>query len=303
MLTDAHCHPFDLLKYLPGAEEERRRMGIVCAASAWNREQFEYHEGLSPGAASLTGARSETGIPPSGDIPQEGAAPRAGVPPPVIPCFGLHPQLPASLAAGPGMMDVLKEGEQLLEKLAGEGRLGAIGESGFDLYDAKHRNFEEVQERLFRRHLEIARRYDLPLIFHVRRAMHKIFSYTRELKFPPSVIFHSWSGTLEEGEALLRRGVNAFFSFGTVILKNHREAMRCAARLAPERLLLETDAPYQPLRGGAFSSWADLPLIRDAMATLRNEAGRPCASPGEVETAAAANFFRALRLNLASPPI
>jgi TatD DNase family protein len=129
--------------------------------------------------------------------------------------------------------------------------------------------------------------------------MHRIFPYTGELKSLPAVIFHSWSGTLGEGEALLRRGINAFFSFGTVILKNHREAMRCAARFAPERLLLETDAPYQPLRGRVFSSWADLPLIRDTMAALRKEAESPRTSPEEVEAAVEANFFRAFML---SPP-
>jgi TatD DNase family protein len=287
MLTDAHCHPFDLLKYLSGAEEERMGMGVACAASSWNREQFEYHEGLVMGAAS----------PQGGGTPEGGSMPQGGGTPPVIPCFGLHPQLPASLVAAPGMVKILKEGEALLEELAKEGRLGAVGESGFDLYDERYRRLEEVQDQIFRRHLEVALRYGLPLVFHVRRAMHKIFSCAGELKSLPSVIFHSWSGTLVEGEALLRRGVNAFFSFGTVILKNHREAMRCAARLTPERLLLETDAPYQPLRGKAFSSWADLSLIRDALAALRKEAGSPCASPDEVEAVTAANFFRAFMLN------
>ncbi|MDR2110748.1 MAG: hydrolase TatD, partial [Spirochaetaceae bacterium] len=77
MLTDAHCHPWDLLKRLPGAEEERRVFAVFCAASAWNREQFEYHEGLARNALA------------------EGAAP-------VARCFAVHPQLPAETKAGSG---------------------------------------------------------------------------------------------------------------------------------------------------------------------------------------------------------
>ncbi|MCL2602306.1 MAG: TatD family hydrolase, partial [Treponema sp.] len=151
---------------------------------------------------------------------------------------------------------------------------------------------EAAQDEFFARHLDAALQYRLPIVLHVRRALHKIFPYTRELKKLPAVVFHSWPGTAAEGEALVRRGINAFFSFGTTILNNHRAAMHCAARFPPDRILLETDAPYQPLRGTPFSSWRDLPQICAAIATLRTQAASPAATSEEVQSATTANFFR-----------
>jgi len=210
-------------------------------------------------------------------------------------CFALHPQLaPAFLENRnpPGEKFSLNAGLQLLQSLAAEGRLQAVGETGFDLYDAQFKAAEKIQDEVFAPHLETALRYGLPMVLHVRRAMRKIFPFAGDLKKLPAVVFHSWPGTRGEGEALLKRGINAYFSFGTVVLKNHKEAMACAARLPPERLLLETDAPYQPLRGKSFSSWCDLDAICNTIAALRKEAGTQCSSAEELEELTTANFFK-----------
>jgi TatD DNase family protein len=194
---------------------------------------------------------------------------------------------------GPGRFRPLLE---LLEQLAAGGRLSAVGEAGFDLYGPEFRAAEELQNSIFSFQLEIARRYELPMVIHVRRAMHKIFACSGELKKLPALIFHSWSGTAGEGEALLRRGINAYFSFGTVILLNHKEARRCCALFPPDRLLTETDAPYQPLRGRDFSRWADLPLILKGMAELRNEGPERSAgyiTAEDMEKTVDGNFRRA----------
>ena len=270
MMTDAHCHPWDLLEKLPDAEGERRKSGIVAAASSWNLEQFEYHEALAKKAI-------------------ESGSPR------LFCCFALHPQLSPFFTEKPetGIEGYsLSAGLELLQSLGAAGRLDAVGETGFDLYDEKFRLRESIQDEMFVCHLETALKYGLPLVVHVRRAMFKIFPFTRELKKLPAVVFHSWPGTRGEGEALLRRGINAFFSFGTVILKNHKEAIKSAAFFPPDRILLETDAPYQPLRGKSFSSWQDLELICSCLAALRKEAGSVCASEEELREMIRANFFQ-----------
>jgi TatD DNase family protein len=261
MITDVHCHPWDLNEYLPGAENERRETGTAAAASSWNLEQFAYNEGLAKKAIADGG-------------------------PPLYCCFALHPQL-SSDASFP-----IREGLELLESLGAEGRLDAVGETGFDLYAEEYRAGEKIQDEIFIRHLEAALRYGLPVILHVRRAMHKIFPFTGELKKLPAVIFHSWPGTGGEGEALLRRGVNAFFSFGTTVLKNHRKAMASAAFFPADRILFETDAPYQPLRGKTFSSWRDLDAICLGIAALRKEAGSSCSNYEELKEQTSENFFR-----------
>ncbi|MDR3139903.1 MAG: TatD family hydrolase, partial [Treponema sp.] len=251
----------------PGAEGELRRLGAACAASSGNRRDFSYHEGLA----------------------REGRLP-------LILCFAVHPQLPAAeirpvLSERPGFSS--RDSLALLNSLATENRLDAVGETGFDLYNDLYRATESVQEKLFAVHLEIALAKGLPLVLHVRRAMHKIFALTGELKGLPALIFHSYSGTQGEARSLLKRGINAYFSFGAVIAKNHKEARRCCALLPAERILLETDAPYQPLQGASFSRWADLPVILSAAARLREEAGSPCSSPAALEAAVEANFFAA----------
>jgi TatD DNase family protein len=185
----------------------------------------------------------------------------------------------------------------VLENLAGQGRLAAVGETGFDLFNADYRETEKVQDELFAVHLETALRFGLPLVLHVRRAMHKVFARAKDLAKCRAVVFHSWPGAAAEGEALLKRGINAFFSFGTVILLNHREAMRCCATFPLDRLLSETDAPYQPLRGKAFSGPEALPRIIEAASSLRREAGTDGAEPGELEQRIAANFFAAFGIS------
>jgi TatD DNase family protein len=166
-----------------------------------------------------------------------------------------------------------------------------VGESGFDLYNRSFQDTEAEQEALFAAQLEIALRYSLPLVLHIRKAMHKVFAHASSLKKLPAVVLHSYSGTFREAGDLLKRGVNAFYSFGTTLLLNHREAMRSCALLPAERLLLETDAPYQPLRGRAYSAWADMAAILTAAAALRAGAGSPCGDPEELEAVTDGNFF------------
>jgi TatD DNase family protein len=259
--TDAHCHPRDLLDFENRAEEERRETGTAAAASAWNREQFEYQEGLAKKAG------------------EDGA-------PPLFRCFALHPQLSAEKNFS------LSRGFELLYSLAAEARLDAVGETGFDLYDEKFKTAESIQDDMFICHLETALRWDLPVILHLRKAMHKIFPFIKQLKKLPAVVFHSWPGTRGEAEAVLKKGIDAYFSFGTAVLKNHREAIASAGILPADRILLETDAPYQPLRGKKYSTWRDLSQICLCIASLRKDTGSPCANPEELEEQTAKNFFR-----------
>ena len=245
MLVDVHCHPYDLTRVFPESEKERRRLGVIAAASACGAEEFAHNETLAHNAAA------------------DGVVQ-------LLPCFAVHPQ---QFAANNQQLSLNGEQLTMLDKLTSEGRIAAVGECGFDLYNAAFRETEALQDHAFAAHLEIALRYDLPVILHVRRAMHKIFSVTKNLAKCKAVIFHSWSGTVEEGRALLRRGINVYFSFGNVITLNHKQAIRSCTLLPIERLLTETDAPYQPPRGQAYSQWSNLPRILETAAVIRNETG------------------------------
>ena len=264
MLTDAHCHPYDLVSISPAAEDERKKLGIICAASASSLEEFEYCEQL----------------------------------PQTLPCFAVHPQMPA---AQNNFEEKIDELLNLLEKLAGQGRLAAIGETGFDCFNTAFRDTEKLQEQLFSAHIETALRYDLPVVIHVRRAMNKIFAHSKTLKKCKAVIFHSWSGTMEEGLALLRHGINAYFSFGNTIMMNHKKAMRCCATFPIDRILSETDAPYQPLQAKEFSTYADILKVLEAITYLRqNESGQRI-SLKELENIIEMNFNVSLSTGTGKP--
>ncbi|MDR3276612.1 MAG: TatD family hydrolase [Treponema sp.] len=270
MASDAHAHPADLARLFPGAEEERRRLGIPCAASAWNRADFEFHEALAyylQFRSNSLGSKELREI-AKGSVGNEVATVNVKlISASLVCCFAVHPQLPAVDPDG------ARRHLDTLESLARAGRLAAVGETGFDLYNEAYRDTEAVQDELFQAHLETALKYGLPLVLHLRRAMHKVFARSRDLKKVRAVVFHAYPGTPAEGEALLRRGVNAYFSFGTSIILNHRTAMAAAATLPTDRLLTETDAPYQPLRGAAFSRYADLGAVLEGLSALRGGEG------------------------------
>jgi len=242
MLTDAHCHPFDR-EQLTGNSEQG--IGVLAAASACSQEEFTFNEELAHNAAAPTQ---------------------------LLLCFGVHPQLPAvRIADGGGFSALELEGSLgFLNALASAGRLSAVGECGFDLFNTAYRETEYLQDRIFSAHVEISLRYDLPMVLHVRRAVHKIFALTKTLRKCRALIFHSWQGTLEDAKSILNHGVNAYFSFGNTIMLNHKKAVKCCALLPAERILTETDAPYQPRRGEKYSGWADLPFIIETAAALRN---------------------------------
>ncbi len=204
-------------------------------------------------------------------------------------CFGVHPQLPRN-------RELTLQTERLcrfLQELAERKRLDAIGETGFDHFDASYSLTSGVQKELFLLHLHTAMECQLPIVLHIRKAMDMVFCYAKELSSLPSVIFHSYSGTFREAGGLLKRKINAYFSFGTPIALNHKRAMEAAALLPCDRLLTETDAPYQPLRNRDFSSWKDIETVIQNMADLRRQNGSACRTFEEIEAQTDENFRKA----------
>jgi TatD DNase family protein len=268
MLIDAHCHPYDLTRIFPEAEQERRQLGVLIAASSYLVEEFTYKENIAHNVID-----------------------RAEMTASIFSCHGIHPQYPAAeIARGKALTNNdLNSHLDILSNLAKDGKLAAIGECGFDLYNDAYKETEAMQDAIFAAHLEIAHKYDLPLVLHVRRAMHKIFACVKILSNCKAVVFHTWPGSYEEAVSLLKHGVNAYFSFGNIIMLNHKKAMKSCALLPAERLLTETDAPYAPRRGEKYSSWKDLPLILETAARLRSEAGNNI-NAADLETQIEANF-------------
>ncbi|MBR5096693.1 MAG: TatD family hydrolase [Treponema sp.] len=207
--------------------------------------------------------------------------------PRLLQSFGLHPQEP------------LLENLPFLEGLLQEKRIAAIGECGLDFFTKEFSEKAGEQEKAFGAQLDFAARYGVPAIVHARKAIQEIFESAAALKKVPAVIFHSFAGTPADARSLLAKGINAYFSFGKPLMNGAKKAIACVRSLEIERILLETDAPYQTLKGEAATSPAEIADVYQAAFEIRN-AGIPFeARPSFMDFAASVekNFDKAFGLN------
>jgi TatD DNase family protein len=130
-------------------------------------------------------------------------------------------------------------------------RVIGIGESGLDyFYDKAPR---ETQRASFRAHIRAASLAGLPLAIHARDADDDIIAILREehADGPFAFLLHCFSSTRALAEAALALGGYVSFS-GILTFPKSEEIREIARDVPPERLLVETDAPYLapvPLRG------------------------------------------------------
>lgn len=179
--------------------------------------------------------------------------------PPTIAGFGIHPQA------------VRMDTAEFLAELASSRRIGFIGEAGFDFFGDRPervRNDENLaaQRKTFEFQLDLALRCDLPLLVHARKGTDLIMGYWRQLRRLRSVIFHGWPGRINDAKALLEKGIPAYFSFGTPLLRGARHALESIAGLPPGRILSETDAPWQPRHGRMHTGPEDILAVEQAIA-------------------------------------
>ncbi len=128
----------------------------------------------------------------------------------------------------------------LMEDLADQERVVAIGEAGLDYYyDNSPR---EIQRDVFRRQLELSGRLGLPVIVHTRDADEDTIDILREVR-PGRGVVHCFTGGDALADCALELGLTISFS-GIVTFKGAEDLRRIAARIPSDRILFETDCPY-----------------------------------------------------------
>lgn len=127
-------------------------------------------------------------------------------------------------------------------------RVVAIGEIGLDYhYDEPSR---ELQKKWFELQLCLAEETGYPVIIHDREAHGDTMDILRRHPGAKGVL-HSFSGSVEMAEELVKRGFYISFS-GVLTFKNAAKLPEVAAAVPLDRMLLETDCPYlapHPHRG------------------------------------------------------
>ena len=212
MLIDTHCH----LTY-EGLFENQ-------------------HEVLARAAAAGVGRLITVGT----DVPDHAK---------VLSLLRSHPQVFGALGIHPHHASEVEDGyERFLEnRIRSEKKILALGECGLEY----HYQFAPklLQRGVFLNQLEMARRIDIPVILHVREAHPDALSVMQdfpELKF----VVHCFTGTPAECKSWLKLGAYIGIT-GIVTYKNAKDVQDAAKLVPPDRLLVETDAPYlspEPVR-------------------------------------------------------
>ncbi len=155
--------------------------------------------------------------------------------PEVLPSFGYHPWYVAERTAN--WRDVLI---QFLDQVP-----SGVGEVGLDRWKAGLD--PATQEEVFRWQLGLAAERNLPISIHCLKAWGHLHELLRTGPRPAvGFLLHSYGGPREMISPLANLG--AYFSLPGYFARDRKERQRETFRHVPiDRLLLETDAPDQPL--------------------------------------------------------
>jgi TatD DNase family protein len=194
------------------------------------------------------------------------------------PLMGLHPT-----SVDEDYKDELQAIEYWLEKR----KFYGIGEVGIDLYwDKKYVN---EQKEAFRHQIRLAKKYDLPIIIHVRNSFNETIEIVQEEQDGTlKGIFHCFSGDASEAKKIVELGF--LLGIGGVLTFKNSSLGEVIKEVQLENLVLETDAPYLspvPKRGKRNES-AFLVYVAQKIAEVYNVSVTRVA---EITTTNARNLF------------
>ena len=154
--------------------------------------------------------------------------------------MGLHPTY---------VKDNYEEELQHVEKELARRKFYAVGEIGIDLYwDKTHLKEQQIA---FKRQIQLAKQYKLPIVIHCREAFDEIFEVLEEEKSADLFgIFHCFSGTYEQ--ALQALSYNMKLGIGGVVTFKNGKIDQFLNQIDLKHIVLETDSPYLapiPYRG------------------------------------------------------
>lgn len=159
----------------------------------------------------------------------------------------LNDHLYGAIGIHPEYVENYEENDlKFIEENLSNPRILAIGEIGLDYHYTKEN--KEKQIKLFERQLELAEKYNIPVIVHSRDATEDTINCLKKFKVKGTI--HSFSGSYETAQIYLKMGfklgINGVITFKNSNLKD------VIKRLSLNDFVLETDSPYltpAPFRG------------------------------------------------------
>ncbi len=155
-----------------------------------------------------------------------------------------------------------------LEELLKEEKIVAVGEIGLDYYWNKEN--KDIQKELFIKQIELANKYDLPIVIHTRDAAVDTIDILKNHPCNKKGVFHCCPLNQELIKEGLKLGFYISFS-GNITFKNAKSDA-CIDLVPLDRILIETDSPYlapEPLRGTRNDS-RNVKLVAQKIANVKN---------------------------------
>lgn len=163
-----------------------------------------------------------------------------------------------------------------LQRLAGQPKVVAIGETGLDYYRLNGRSVADMawQRARFAVHIAVARAVAKPLVIHTRSASVDTLAMLRAAQTEAggalTGVFHCFTETADVARAALDMGF--MISFSGILTFKTAQALRDVAAFVPlDRCLIETDSPYLapvPYRGRTNSP-AYVPHVATELARIK----------------------------------
>jgi TatD DNase family protein len=158
----------------------------------------------------------------------------------------------------------------LLEEMVAHPKNVAIGEIGLDFY-YNHSN-PDIQKEAFRRQIDLANKYNLPIIIHDRDAHKDTIKVLAEKALGRRVVLHCFSGDINMAKWCVEEGYYLGIG-GIVTFKNAHTLSKVVQEIPLKSILLETDAPFltpHPYRGKSNEP-KYIPIIAEKIAQLKGK--------------------------------
>lgn len=138
--------------------------------------------------------------------------------------------------------------DKIIHTNLNSGKILAVGEIGLDYhYDID----KKIQYEAFMRQIDIANKYDLPIVIHTREAVMDTINILKENPVNKKGVFHCCPLNRELVKEALKLGFYISIA-GPVTFKNSKNANEIIDMIPIDKILIETDSPYlapDPVRG------------------------------------------------------
>ena len=143
--------------------------------------------------------------------------------------------------------EITDEDITLLENQIKSNKVVAIGEIGLDYYWIKDN--KEKQKELFIKQIDLANKYNLPIIVHSRDAVNDVYEILKEKNARGTI--HCFSGSKEMAKEFIKLGFYIGID-GPITFNNNKKQVEMIKEIDLNHVLVETDSPYlspEPKRG------------------------------------------------------